>query len=660
MKRYLYVFFTALLLLYGCANESKNNGDTLQAPNLKDDFYSSVNYSRLSSWVIPADKSNISNFSIINDVNYNNLNNLIQQAVLSNSAKGTDEYNIKAFYETAFDWEKRNVSGFGELSSYISAIDEATDIKRLLNISMELDRKYGIWSIYNIAVDSDLEDSNKYVYYLVVNFGISKENWLSENTLFSSSYIEFLKNLWILNGVQSQDAEQIVDEVTNMMKEIAKVSLSINESIDPSIINNRYKLSNIPAVLNNSIDINDLAVYEGSADDTVIITNINAVNKMASYLTDNNLQLIKNYIKTLIYQALSSSVDSETFNAYAAYDAQVSGYTEIKDMEKSVNEQVQQEMAYELGKMYVQKYFNNETKTNITNMINDILNIYRQRINNLSWLSAETKVKAIEKLDKIKVVVGYDENGIWPQDIYNYSYTGKEEGGIFVNNVLSKAASERNYIFTHKNEAVNKDILIESPQTVNAYYSPVQNSITILAGILQDPIYSADTDDAAKAGGIGTIIAHEITHAFDNSGSQYDADGNFGVSWWQESDMQKFNELAQKIVEYYNTYEILGYNINGALTLSENIADLGAVSCITEYALDKGYDLSEVYKSYAELWATKKTEAGEIYAILNDVHSPAKIRVNAVLSATDEFYTVFDIQQTDGMYKAPSERPKIW
>lgn len=661
MKKILYVLTAALLLMYGCANEKDNNTSAAAAPDLKDDFYESVNYDQLSSWVIPADKSSISHLTNMIDTNYERLNGLIQQAVLSNPVKETnkDEYNIKALYETAADWEKRNISGFGDLQSYLDRIDGAVTIYDLLKINMEMNRTYGITPIFSISVGPDLNNAKIHSYYLGVNFALSRENWTSENDLFRSSFTEFLKNLWILNGTQSQEAEQIVNNVTSMMLEIAKMALTISESSNPENYN-PCPMSDIPAKLNNSIKLDDLLqYYEAGAGDTVFVTDTGALNKLAEYLTENNLPLLKNYIKSLIYIQSSNVVGLESYKAYLAYSAQISGLTEIKSVEKSINEQLQNELFFELGRMYAAKYVSEEIQTNIRNMITEIQNIYRQRLSNLSWMSDETKAAALNKLDKMKVIVGYDETGVWPQDLYEFYYTAKNEGGIFINNILSAKKANTDYSFKSKNEPVRNDILVEGPQTVNAFYSPTNNSIMILAGILQSPIYSIDASPEENAGGIGTIIAHEITHAFDNNGAKFDADGNF-ANWWQESDFQKFNELTKKAVAYYNTYEIKGYPINGTLTLSENIADLGAVSCITEYALNKEYDLSKVYTAYGKMWATKKTDASEISAILNDVHSPAKIRVNAVLSAMDKFYEIFDIQIGNGMYKAPEERPSIW
>lgn len=663
MKKVLYALTAALLLMYGCANEKDNNTSAAAAPDLKDDFYESVNYDQLSSWVISADESSISHFTKMIDTNYDRLNSLIQQAVSSNPVKETnnkDEYNIKALYETAVDWETRNTSGFGILQQYLDSIDSAATIYDLLKINMEMNRTYGITPIFSISVGPDLNNAKIHSYYLGVNFALSRENWTSENDLFRSSFTEFLKNLWILNGTQPQEAEQIVNNVTSMMLEIAKKALTISDSSNPDKIYNPFPMSDIPAKLNNRIKLDDLLqYYEAGADDTVIITDTGALNKLAEYLIEDNLQLLKNYIKSLIYIQSSNVVGLESYKAYLAYSAQISGLTEIKSVEKSINEQLQNELFFELGRMYAAKYVSEEIQTNIRNMITEIQNIYRQRLSNLSWMSDETKAAALNKLDKMKVIVGYDETGVWPQDLYEFYYTAKNEGGIFINNILSAKKANADYTFKSKNKPVRDDIVVEGPQTVNAFYSPSNNSIMILAGILQSPIYSIDASPEENAGGIGTIIAHEITHAFDNNGAKFDADGNF-ANWWQESDFQKFNELTKKAVAYYNTYEIKGYPINGTLTLSENIADLGAVSCITEYALKKGYDLSKVYTAYGKIWATKKTDASEISAILNDTHSPAKIRVNAVLSAMDKFYEVFDIQIGNGMYKAPEERPSIW
>ena len=312
--------------------------------------------------------------------------------------------------------------------------------------------------------------------------------------------------------------------------------------------------------------------------------------------------------------------------------------------------------------MYAEKYVSGDIITNITKMVDDIRAVYRQRLNNLSWMGAETKAAAIDKLDKMQVVVGYDKNATWPQDLYVLYYTNKNEGGIYINNLLADAEAAMNYMFENKAKPVNKNIISEAPQTINAFYSQQHNKIIILAGILQSPFYSKDATIEENIGGIGTIIAHEITHAFDSNGALFDANGNFnfGNSWWTAEDIDGYKKLQQKAIDYYNGFQIENQYVNGTLTLSENIADLGAVSCVTEYAKNNNYNLQAIYIAYARIWAIKARPEYLASQLLIDNHAPGKIRANAVLSATDDFYTAFDIKETDGMYKPKEVRPSIW
>ena len=664
MKKVLLTLLILLLSLavISCSNtDSQTNGGAV-APSLKNDFYEAVNYEQLSSWTIPADKSSISHISNMDDIVSDRLNGLIEQAVSSNPVKeqNKDEYNIKALYETGMDWDKRNVSGFGQLQSYLDNIDSAATVSDLLKINMDLNRKYGIAPIYAIAVQADIMNSNQNAYYMQVNFVLEKEKWLAEDPLFKTSFQEFIKKLWSINDKQ-QNAEQVVQDVTNMMIEIAKQGLNADELGDPNKIYNPFKMSEIPGKLNNNITVDDLIQHYGvSADDTVIIVQTAALAKLAEYLTEDNLLLLKKYMKTVIYQELADKVGLESYNAYLQYQAQIRGLPEVESVDKVMQEQIRNHLNFQLGRIYAKKYISDEIITNITKMVDDIRDIYRQRIDNLSWMGAETKAAAIDKLDKMQVVVGYDKNATWPQELYVFYYTNKNEGGIYINNVLADAEAAMNYMFDNKAQPVNKNVVSQTPQTVNAFYSQQHNKIIILAGILQSPFYSIDATIEDNIGGIGTIIAHEITHAFDNQGSLYDANGNFGNSWWTAEDFAKYEALQQKAIDYYNGFQINNQYVNGTLTLSENIADLGAVSCVTEYAKNNHYNLQALYIAYARIWAIKARPEYLASQLLIDNHAPGKIRANAVLSATDDFYTAFDIKETDGMYKPKEERPSIW
>lgn len=656
------LFIFSSILFISCSNSK--SGNSTPTVNLKDDFYEAVNYEQLSSWTIPADKPAINHISNMDDIVSDRLNGLIEQVLSSNPVKDQDQdkdaYNIKALYETGMDWDKRNVSGFGQLQSYLDSIDEAATVKDLLKVNMDLNRKYGIAPIYAIAVQADIMNSNENAYYLQVNFVLEKEKWLAEDPLFKTSFQEFIKNLWNINDKQ-QNAEQVVQEVTNMMIEIAKQGLNADELGNPNKIYNPVKMSDIPGKLNNNITVDDLIQhYGGSADDTVIIVQTAALAKLAEYLTEDNLLLLKNYMKTVIYQELADQVGQESYNAYLQYQAQIRGLPEVESVDKVMREQLRNRLTYELGRMYAEKYVSDDIVANITKMIDDIRGIYGQRINNLSWMGAATKAAAIDKLNKMQVVVGYDKNATWPQDLYVLYYTNKNEDGIYINNLLAGAEAAMNYMFENKAKPVNKNIISEAPQTVNAFYSQQHNKIIILAGIIQSPFYSIDASAEENMGGIGTIIAHEITHAFDSNGALFDANGNLGNRWWTAEDMAAYEALQQKAIDYYNGFQINNQYVNGTLTLSENIADLGAVSCVTEYAKNYNYNLQAIYIAYARIWAIKARPEYLASQLLIDNHAPGKIRANAVLSATDDFYTAFDIKETDGMYKPKEVRPSIW
>ncbi|HIZ88932.1 MAG TPA: hypothetical protein H9804_03220, partial [Candidatus Mucispirillum faecigallinarum] len=246
----------------------------------------------------------------------------------------------------------------------------------------------------------------------------------------------------------------------------------------------------------------------------------------------------------------------ESLLAYNEYNNKINGVLESKSIDEINNKIINDTMNYELGRIYINQYFSDEIKNNIELMINNIKNIYKERINKLSWMSNDTKIKAVEKLDKMKYIVGVGENSVWPQDIFKYQLDKKSEGGLAINNFLKiKEAAHAYYLKEYENgSTVDKNILLDAPQVVNAYYDPVSNSINILPGIVQFPVYSKDMPLESNLGGIGSIIAHEITHAFDNQGALFDADGNYGTSWWQPEDEQEFEKLTKKVISYYDNY----------------------------------------------------------------------------------------------------------
>ena len=288
-------------------------------------------------------------------------------------------------------------------------------------------------------------------------------------------------------------------------------------------------------------------------------------------------------------------------------------------------------------------------------IIEQVIETFNRRIDALDWMSDATKKEAKNKLAELDVRVGHPDS--WPQDRYELILEAPEDGGLYIDNYLRAAKAASDYSFETKDEPADRSLWPDTPQTVNAYYDSQNNSINILAGILQAPFYDPDASAEENLGGIGTVIGHEITHAFDTSGAQFDENGNLR-DWWTAEDKEKFRALADEVISYYDGMEVDGKSVSGEQTVTENIADLGGVSCITEIAESEGYDLKKIYEAYANIWASKEREEYLAMLMAVDVHSPSKIRVNAVLSAQQEFRDLYDIEEGDGMYQ--EKMPEIW
>lgn len=673
MKKVLLTLLILLLSLavISCSNtdsqtsntDSQTNGGAV-APSLKNDFYEAVNFNEINSWQIADDASSVSIFSKLMDKNYDLVQEIIVSTYNSNpDVSKKDEYNIAALYETAYDYDARNNGGYGKLNECITKFDNAADLNSLLKASFECDRNYITGPAITVGYTPDLLDSTKYTYYSSVHYGLEKERWLSSNTIYVDAFTKYLKSILTLNGTSELDADNIINDVTAVMKDIASVSLSIEELSNPKFIYNPKSLTEFAGMLNNTVSVEDIKTIYGITNDSakIIVQDVKALKKLATYLTEDNLELLKNYMKICLYLTYSECATIAHENAYIEYKKSTEGLKEYS-LEKDINTNLQMILEYELGKKYYEKYFTADMQKDILSMIDEIKKIYERRINNLIWMSTATKEKAINKLKVMKSSVGVSQTDIWPQDLLNYTFTRKADGGLYIDNVVEYRRANNDYFMneTATGNPVNNNIMPVSPQTVNAFYSPNSNTIMILPGIAQSPVYSIYNSKEENLGGIGTIIAHEITHAFDSNGAFFDEFGNIGQSWWTEADLTAYNELQQKTINYYNGYKINNMNVNGTLTLSENIADLGAVSCVTEYAKNNHYNLQALYIAYARIWAIKARPEYLASQLLIDNHAPGKIRANAVLSATDDFYTAFDIKETDGMYKPKEERPSIW
>lgn len=312
----------------------------------------------------------------------------------------------------------------------------------------------------------------------------------------------------------------------------------------------------------------------------------------------------------------------------------------------------------EVGDLYAKRRFSPENKADVEKMVKEIVEAYKKRIENLKWMSKEGKEGAIKKLETMQLKIVYpDKYKTWVDK--NVIKTSGE-GSSFIDNIVAIKKWSANIETTKANTPVDRSEWGISPQTINGYYDHLTNDIVIPAAMLQAPFYDKDQSYAKNLGGIGAVIGHEITHAFDDNGSKYDEKGNLR-QWWNESDRSEFNKISKKFIEYYGGFEAIpGHKVDGELTLGENIADLGGISVVSSMLSEDVNALKEMYTNYAYSFASIISDDEIKEQIQNDEHSPNNVRINAALSSTEGFYKAFDVKEGDKMYVAPEKRVALY
>ena len=444
-----------------------------------------------------------------------------------------------------------------------------------------------------------------------------------------------------------------------MDKALAESRMSQEEQADISKIFNTMTAKELAELFPN-VDLDAVLAAQGlHGEDRYVVTDVGLLEKSAEYMAEEHLEELKLYLRLYILSHYGEALNREFTEAAEAYNAALMGVEGTLSDEEQASNAVQLNLRDYLGQVYVKRYFSDEAKADVKEMIDEMLAVYAQRIENLTWMSETTKAKAIEKLEAITVNVGYPDQ--W-DDLYDdVEFRSVEEGGSYFENLLAMGKATMAELAAEQDEPVERDKWAMSAYTVNAYYSPQNNSINFPAGILQAPLYDVEADRTENLGGIGYVIAHELTHAFDNNGAKYDSKGN-AADWWTKEDYAAFENLCAEAVAFYDGIEAIpGVTCNGTLTLSENIADLGAIACVTQAeSQEKEPDYQTLDESASRAWAFTGTREMQTYLAQADVHAPGKLRGNRVLQSRDEFFEAFDIQPGDGMWLPEESRVAIW
>ena len=593
-------------------------------------------------------------WSYINDLNdeiSKDTNNIIKEII--NNPSNNEEKNIKELYNEYLDTDSRNKNGLNDLKPYLDKINKTRNIKEFISEAIQLEKDLSIELLMSKSIMKDFKTGKNILYItsIPMDFGNSIDYYSNEDLISVKNTFKLYNNKLLREyGYTAGEALDITNQINDFYTDIANNSLTQDDLLNTEKYYNiidRTKLSKIYTNLDINNYFNELGL---SNINRFSLVDEKSYEKLNEYLTNDKLSLWKNLATIKILQTYANYTTENYEKIFNKLNKSLTN-KELTQEEKTYNI-IKQIYPNEISKNYNNKYLNDDTKNYISNLISEINKEYESMINK-SWMDTETKTKAINKLNNIKINIGTT----YSKDFSSY-YEFNNNISLVKNIInLNKVATTKSYEMLDTNETDNA----LPDYTFNAYYDVTSNSINILTGGAKS--IKDINNKYENLGGIGFIIAHEISHAFDNNGSKFDENGLHN-NWYTESSTKKYEELQKKVIEYYNKYEII-HNIsnNGKRTIGENIADLAAMECITNILTNSNAskeDYQKTYESFAKIWANNYSKSTKVMQSLIDTHSTNEIRVNSVLSSTNKFYEIYKIDSNDSMYIKPEERVNIW
>ncbi|HFK5562954.1 endothelin-converting protein [Elizabethkingia anophelis] len=636
----------------------------------QDDFFNYVNGGWLKTAKIPSDKSSWGSFNQLREDTDNNSMNILKEILKSKYPAGSEGQKIQALYTTYTDWTKRNALGISPIKADLDKVDAIKDLK---SFQQYIDQATltGDNPFYGWGAGADMKNSKMNAVYLGgPRLGLGKDYYQKENEANTAILADYKNYITTLLGVIGyQNSASVAQNVLDFEKKMAKTLLTNEQARDANLRYNPKTVAELPALVKN-VDLPDYLKTVGVNTDKVIIGEINYYKNLDSFINQENLPLIKDYLKYRIIASNASNLDQKLDDIqFNFYSKRMQGQQEQRSMDKRGLSFVNGIVGEAFGKLYVEKYFPAEAKAEMVVLVDYVKKAFASRIKKLDWMSSVTKEKALDKLNKFTVKVAYPDK--W-KDYSKLTLKSDADGGSLYSNLQEISKWQYQKGLEKVGKPVDKTEWGMTPQTVNAYYSSSNNEIVFPAAILQPPFFNFKADAAVNFGGIGAVIGHEISHGFDDSGSRFDGDGNLN-NWWTDEDRKKFEAATQKLGAQYDTYEpVKGSHVNGKFTMGENIGDLGGVNVAYEalqmYLKDKGNpgkisDLTQdqrFFMSWATVWRTLSTDQYKVNQVKTDPHSPGEYRAFAPLVNVDAFHNAFDIKPGDKLYKKPEDRIKIW
>ncbi|SDF18401.1 putative endopeptidase [Dyadobacter soli] len=663
--------------LAGCKKE-KEETDTTKVPGFEltsldstakacDDFDAYANGGWKKNNPIPGTESRWGAFGILDKENKEvRLKGIIEEITkVQDRKKGSEEQQIADYYQSFLDTATVEKRALEPLKPYLDKINAVTSLKDLAAVTGEL-QKVGVETVTGFGVEGDLRNSKVNILYQGQDgLSLGERSYYdrtdSSTVKVRGEFVKHVDKMFSMAGFPDANPGQTI---LDFETKVAKLQLTNVELRDPVKTYNKMAFADLEKLIPD-FDQKAFADKQDIKTDTVIVQNKPYLQNLNKLLKATPIATLKLYTK---WQLLSNfagflpkKFDQEDFRFFATV---MRGTKQQKGRTERAIRSTDGLLGMPLGKLFVKKYFPEEDKKKVSEMIENVRTVYGERIDKLTWMSDSTKAKAHKKLKAFTYKIGY------PDKWKDYSSIEIAPEKLFENVI---AAS----LFQHKEQVekigkeVDKKEWLMTPQTVNAYYNPLNNEVVFPAGILQPPFYNRNADDAINYGGIIAVIGHEFTHGFDDQGSQFDDEGNL-KNWWTASDRANFDKLTKRYIDYFSGIEALpGFKINGALTIGENVADLGGLT-LAYYALEKSFNGKEpapidgftwkqrFFLGWAQVWHMNTTNEALRNQVQTDPHSPARDRINGPLPHLKEFQAAWTCGAGSKMILPDSSRIVIW
>jgi putative endopeptidase len=635
-----------------------------------DDFYTYASGTWIKNNPVPAKETRWGSFNELRDFNINAVKSLVEDAAADKSAPaGSVKRRVGDFFTAAMDTTTIEKLGYTPIKADLEKIKQIKDIQGVLD-QVAYMRINGLGAaMFGVGVGQDRKNVNKYM----VNIGQGgtslpdRDYYLKDDTRsvkIREAYNTYMTTLFTLTGSSAEDAKQKAATVFKIEKQFAEAQMSRLEMRDPYATYNKLTVADLNK---KTPDINwatYLPKFKIKGQDTLLVSSPKFMTSLDGMLKSVSVADWKTYLEWNILKGSASSLSSPFVKASFAFTQAQTGQKVQTPRWQRMSSLTDGTIGELLGQLYVAKYFKPEAKARMDAMIVNLRKAFEIRINGLEWMSPETKKKALEKLAAFRPKVGYTTK--WE------TYTGLEiNKNTYFQNLRNAGVWGYNENVNRLGKPVDRNRFGMTPPTVNASYSPTMNDITFPAGILQFPFFDPNADDALNYGGIGAVIGHEMSHGFDDSGSQYDASGNL-KNWWTAEDKAKFDAKTKALGEQFDAYTVLDtVHVIGKLTMGENIGDLGGLNAAyTAFKMTKQGQSNEkidgftpdqrFFLAWAQVWRGNILPESAAQLIKTDPHSPGPYRTIGAPVNMDAWYTAFDVKPGDKLYKKPEDRIRMW